>query len=104
MTQAISTSALGSVKGKNSGRKRSGQILVEHLAGEDGQHPFEVGEGDVLVDEKTFDLMEHRGMGDIRVAAVDLARGDDPQGRLRASMMRACIGEVWVRSSTESLI
>ena len=43
---------------------------------------LEVGEADVLVDQQAFDLMEHRRVSDIGVAAIDTAGADDADRRL----------------------
>ncbi len=41
------------------------------------QSRFQIGETDVAVDDQAFDLMEHRRMGLIRIAAIHPARCDD---------------------------
>src|SRR3990170_2657914 len=44
------------------------------------QHPFQVAEMGLLVDHQSLDLMEHRRVGLVRIAAIDPARRDDAQG------------------------
>ena len=44
---------------------------------EGGEDPFEVGKGHALIHQQTLHLVKHGGVGDVRVPAVDLARGDD---------------------------
>jgi hypothetical protein len=60
-----------------------------------------MAEVNVLADHQTFDLMEHRRVGGIAIAAIDAARRDDAQGWLppAASIARICTGLVWVRST-----
>ena len=71
----MSTSAEGSVNGKKDGRKR---IFTErHL--EEGfaellQDPFEVTEMARLVDDQALDLMKHRRVRLVAVAAIGAAR------------------------------
>ncbi len=73
---------MGSVKGKNDGKKR---VLTSRA--EEGLHgvvecALEVGEGDVGVDAEAFDLMEDGGVGGVGgVVAVDFAGDDDADGR-----------------------
>src|SRR5215470_6820827 len=55
--------------------------LEERLA-EFLEHPFEVPEMSLLVDREPLDLMEHRRVGLVAVAAVDAARRDDAERRL----------------------
>ncbi len=45
------------------------------------QGPLEVGERDPLADREALDLMEHRAVGGVGVAAVDLARHDQEDRR-----------------------
>ncbi len=53
-----------------------------------------------LVDDEAFDLMEHRRVRLIAVAAVDAARRDDADGRaFCAIMVRICTGLVCVRKT-----
>ena len=63
------------------------EIALEERAHEFGQRALEVGEAGVLVDQQAFDLVEHRRVGLVAVAAVDLAGGDHAQRRLRARFM-----------------
>ena len=46
------------------------------------EHPFQVPEMGLLVDGQSLDLMEHRRVGLVRVAAIDAARRDDAERRL----------------------
>ena len=48
--------------------------LLEELLGEAGEHALEVREADVLVEHEALDLVEHRRVRHVRVAAVDRAR------------------------------
>ena len=58
------------------------QFLVEEGAQEVAEHALEVREADVLVHHEALHLVEHGGVGDIGITAVDAARRDDAQGRL----------------------
>ena len=58
------------------------EIALEERTHELGQRALEVGERGVFVDQQAFDLVEHRRMRLVAVAAVDLARRDHPQRRL----------------------
>ncbi len=66
--------------------------LEERLA-EFLQHPFEVAHVGRLVDDEAFDLVEHRRVRLVAVAAVDAAGRDDADRRLlrqhRADLHRA---------------
>ena len=55
--------------------------LEERLA-EFLQHPFEVAEMRALVDHQAFDLVEHRRVGLVGVAAIGAARADHADRRL----------------------
>jgi hypothetical protein len=72
--------------------------LEERLA-EFLQHPFQVSQMGALVDDEALDLVEHRRVGLVVVAAEDAARRDDADRRLLSTMVRICTGLVWVRSS-----
>ena len=52
-----------------------------------------------LIDDQAFDLMKHRRVGLVGVAAVGAARMMIRIGGFCDSMVRTCTGEVWVRSS-----
>ena len=83
-----STSTLGSVNGKKSGRRRISALLAEHGAGEHLERPLEVRQGDVGVDRESLDLVELRrvrGVG--RVGPVH-APGDDDVQRRRVALHR----------------
>src|SRR4029450_12071376 len=48
------------------------------------QRPLQVGEGDPLADRQPLDLVEHRAVGGVGIAPVDLARHDrEDRWRLR---------------------
>ncbi len=73
------------MKGKNDGRNRILTLLdLEEGAAELLQHPFQVGEIGALVDDQPLDLMEHRRVGLVAVAAIGAARADDADRRLLA--------------------
>ena len=46
------------------------------------EHPFQMPEMSLLVDGEPLDLVEHRRMGLVRVAAIDASRRDDAERRL----------------------
>ncbi len=46
------------------------------------QRPFQVGEADIFINDQTFHLMEHRGVGLIVVVTIDAARRDNTDRRL----------------------
>ena len=73
--QETSTSTLGSVNGKKCGRIRTSRSAPKIARSISSQRPLEVGEGDVLADREALDLVEHRAVGGVGVAPVDLARG-----------------------------
>src|SRR5450830_1678494 len=58
------------------------QLLLEEHTQEFFDGAFEVGEIDVAINQQAFDLMEHRRVGDIRVATVHTAWADDADRRL----------------------
>src|SRR6185312_13477307 len=58
------------------------EIALEERADELGQRALEVGETGSLVDQQALDLVEHRRVGLVRIAAIDLARRDDADRRL----------------------
>ncbi len=77
----MSTSAEGSVKGKWLARKRSStRFDLEEGAAEFLQRPFQVGHRDVAVDGQALDLVEHRRVRLVIVAAIDAAGRDDAAG------------------------
>ena len=57
------------------------QVRLEDVAAEGGQGPLQVREVRALVDHQPLDLLEHRGMGEIGIASIHAADGDDPQRR-----------------------
>ena len=52
--QLMSTSTLGSVNGKNDGRKRMCDVAAQVAAGEQPQHALQVGHGHLLVDQQAL--------------------------------------------------
>ncbi len=58
------------------------EVALEEGAHELGQGALEVGEGGVLIHQQAFNLMEHRRVGLVAVAAVHLAGGNHAQRRL----------------------
>src|SRR5690242_13838123 len=58
------------------------EVALEERTHELGQRALQVREAGGLVDQQALDLVEHRRVGLVRIAAVDLARGDDPDRRL----------------------
>ena len=57
-------------------------VGAEDRPGERQQRPVEVGEGDPLADRQALDLVEHRRVGGVGVAAVDAPGNDDEDRRL----------------------
>ena len=57
------------------------EIALEEGTHELGQRALQVGEGRMLVHQQAFDLVEHRRVGLVAVAAVHLAGGDHAQRR-----------------------
>ena len=47
------------------------------------QHGLQVRETDVLIDDQSFDLVKHRRVGHVGIAAIDTSRRDHPQRRHR---------------------
>src|SRR5688572_19962942 len=60
------------------------EIAFEECAHEFAQCALEVGEAGMLVDQQAFDLVEHRRVGLVAVAAIHLAGRDHAQRRLLA--------------------
>ena len=80
--QLICTSALGSVNGKNDGKKRVFTLEPKKRLHRVIERALEVAEGDVGVDAEAFDLVKDgrvRGVGG--VVAVHLAGNDDAHRR-----------------------
>src|SRR5699024_3442153 len=69
-------------EGKEAGPKTHVEITLEERAHEGGQRAFQVGEAGSFVDQQALDLMEHGRVRLVRIAAVDLARGDNADWRL----------------------
>ena len=55
---------------------------LEEGFGEIDQAAFEMAHMSVLIDHQPLDLMEHRRMGDVGIAAIGAARRNDAVGRL----------------------
>ena len=97
--QLMSTSTLGSVNGKNEGRKRMWTSSAKAAAGKQPQRALQVGHRHAAIDQQAFDLVEHRivrGVGG--VGPIDPAAGDDPHRRRVFSITRICTVLVWLRS------
>ncbi len=63
---------------------RASRLAAEDRAEHLGQRSLQVGERDPLADRQALDLVEHRAVGGVGVAPVDLARGDhEDRRRLR---------------------
>ena len=60
------------------------EVALEELLHELVQHGLEVREAHALVDQQAFDLVEHRRVRHVGVAAIDAARHDHAQRRLLA--------------------
>ena len=72
-------------------------ILAVQPLGEDLQRALEIRHGHALINDHSFDLMEHRGVGGIyRIRAVDTAGCNDTDRRLaglhRADLHRRGLG------------
>ena len=79
----MSTSSDGSVNGKERRAKAHADLVdLEEGLAELGQNPFQMAEMRFLVDHQAFDLMEHRRMRLVAVAAIGAARRDDADRRL----------------------
>ena len=71
----MSTSSDGSVNGKNEGRKRILTLIdFEERLAEFLQNPFQMAEMRTFVDDQALDLMEHRRVRLIGIAAIGAAR------------------------------
>ena len=63
------------------------RILAEHSAGEGLERSLEVAHGDVLVNDKSLELMEHRRMGRIdRVGTINSSGGNYADRRLSRAL------------------
>ncbi len=81
----MSTSIDGSVNGKKDGRKRiftSG--TSKNALQNSSQDPLEVAQMGALVDDEALDLVEHRRVRLVAVAAIGAAGADDADRRLLA--------------------
>src|SRR5690606_29306906 len=57
------------------------QVALEEVAQELRQDALEVGEAHALVHQQAFHLVEHRRVGQVRVAAIGASRRDNPYRR-----------------------
>ena len=97
----MSTSALGSVKGKKLGRKRVSVLGPKKPVMEQLQSAFQVPKVDSLVDDQSFDLVEHGGVRCVQIVmAKDASRADDPDRRL-PSLHRSHLDRGRVRSEDD---
>ena len=81
------------------------RVLAVQLLCEQLENALQVAHADALIDNQTLDLMEQRRVGCINgVRTVNTARRDNADRRLALSIVRTCIGEVCVRSTTLSEI
>src|SRR3546814_6692862 len=71
-------------KGEIAGAEAHLEVALEERAHEFGQRALEVGEARVLVDQQALALVEHRRVGLVGVAAIDLAQRDHAQRGLAA--------------------
>lgn len=62
---------------KKTGPEPHGRAFSKNLLHENIHDAFEVAEGNVAVDHEAFDLVKHRRVGDVGVAPVHFAGGDD---------------------------
>ena len=83
-THSMSTSADGSVNGKYDGRSRILSGRSKKPFDELVQHRLHVGEAHALVDDQPLELVEHRRVRHVGVAAIDAARRNHAQRRLVA--------------------
>ena len=81
-TQVKSISADGSVNGKNDGRSRTPIFSPKKRRAKCRSTPFKSAKRDALVDAQPLDLVEHRRVRGVVVAAIDRARRDDAHRRL----------------------
>ena len=102
-THWMSTSADGSVNGKYEGRSRIVSSRSKNASMNWCSTAFRFAKLTSLVDQQPLDLVEHRRVGHVRIAAIDAA-GRDQRERRRVApcITRICTGEVWVRSSWPS--
>ena len=69
-------------KGEKARAEAHARIRSEHGAGEGRQRSAQIGHGHMAVHEQTFHLMEHRRVGDVRIAPVHPPRRNDGHRRL----------------------
>ncbi len=90
------------MKGKYDGAESQPAGLLEELLGETGQDALEVREVDVLVEHEALDLVEHRRVRHVGIAAIDRPGAISRIGTPCSFMARICTGEVWVLSRRPS--
>ena len=74
------------MNGKNDGRDRMFDAVdLEERLAELLDHPFQMTEMRALVDHQAFDLMEHRRVRLVGIAAIGAAGNDDADRRLLRS-------------------
>ena len=72
--------------------------------GERGEDAAEIGEADALVDEEALDLVEHRRVGEIVVAAEDAASADHGERRgVRAHLPHLHVARVGAEKDARAL-
>ncbi len=64
--------------------------------------PLEMAEMRTLVDDETFDLVEHRRMRLVAVATIGAPGQMTRMGGFCASIVRTCTGDVCVRNNLRS--
>ena len=97
-TQHMSTSADGSVNGKYDGRSRICEVPLEERLEEPMQHRLHVGEADALVDHQALDLVKHRRVRHVMIAAIHASRRDHAPMAACAFSMRADLHRRGVRA------
>lgn len=80
MTQLMSDFRGRFRKGEEARTETNLDGRAKHFLAEEFQRPFEVGQTDIFIDDKAFDLVEHGGMGCVIVIAVHRARADHADG------------------------
>ena len=77
------------------------RLGAENLAREKREHALEIAHLHAAIDPKAFDLMEHRRVSRIAVAAINRARAKNRESATSATRIaRICTDEVCVRSTT----
>src|SRR4029450_8963422 len=68
-------------EGEIGGTKANAELALEEPFHEAVQRGFEIREAYVLIDHEPLDLVKHRRVGYVRVAAIDTSRRDHTQRR-----------------------